>query len=77
MDRLLCLKLAGIRDKFVDQMAVCYWPCYITHLELMQALAEPEAQGLSIVHWVMLSCGSLFTARSHPPSVPMRWGWWW
>lgn len=35
MAHLLCLKLAGIRDKSVDQMAGRFWPRYITHLELM------------------------------------------
>ena len=35
MGHLLCLKLVGIRDKSVDQMAGRYWPGYITHLELM------------------------------------------
>lgn len=35
MGRLLCLKLAGIRDKSVDQMAGCCWPTDIPHLELM------------------------------------------
>lgn len=46
MGHLLRLKLAGIRDKSVEQMAGHYWPRYITHLELMdQARAEPAAHG--------------------------------
>lgn len=36
MGHLLCLKLAGIRDKSLDQMARHYWCGYITHLELME-----------------------------------------
>lgn len=33
MGHLLCLKLARIRDKSVDQMAGRFWPRYITHLD--------------------------------------------
>lgn len=71
MGHLLPLKLASITDKSVDQMAVCSWPRYITHLDLAyRSWAEPAAQGRSGVHRAVLSCESLCTPCCHLSSPP-------
>lgn len=75
MGLLLCLKLAGIRNKCVSQMVGHYCPCYITHLELTgQAPTDTATHDLAVIHRVMLICGSLFTAWPHPTSLPLGRG---